>query len=332
MRTKVWFVRHAEADSAVADPVSRGLTEKGLADRQTVCDFLMKQGITSLFSSPYRRAVETLLPFSEKTGLTIQTDMDFSEFHAGKIAPEGAFFGYVEKCFADPRLAQPGGESFHMLQKRQIKILNRILIARKGENVAVGTHGLALSALLRYYDPSFGFRDLMALVNRTPIIARLTFDGVFCAGMELIDPINPYPADDFCAVKTGAPFSLPAYRFVVIVARSMGKLVFCRAKTRETWELPGGHIEGDETPEAAARRELYEETGASRYEMRLLCDYSVHLSNEYSNGQVFFAEIEEFGALPPFEMAEIRTFDRIPQNLRFPKIYPELLRQIEKYL
>ena len=51
-------------------------------------------------------------------------------------------------------------------------------------------------------------------------------------------------------------------RFSVIIAHSRGKLVLCKHKERDTYEFPGGHIEPGESAEDAARRELYEETGA----------------------------------------------------------------------
>ena len=51
---------------------------------------------------------------------------------------------------------------------------------------------------------------------------------------------------------------------VVIYAKYKGKIVMCRHEKRETWEIPGGHIEENETPEEAARREIYEETGANK--------------------------------------------------------------------
>ena len=50
---------------------------------------------------------------------------------------------------------------------------------------------------------------------------------------------------------------------VVIYAKYKDKFVMCRHKGRKTWEIPGGHIEEGELPELAAKRELYEETGAT---------------------------------------------------------------------
>lgn len=49
--------------------------------------------------------------------------------------------------------------------------------------------------------------------------------------------------------------------FACVVAQYQGRVVFVfNSKWRE-WELPAGMIEPGETPEAAAKRELYEESG-----------------------------------------------------------------------
>ena len=52
-------------------------------------------------------------------------------------------------------------------------------------------------------------------------------------------------------------------QIAVIAARYQDKWVFCRHKQRVTWEMPGGHKEQGETTEGAAKRELWEETGAT---------------------------------------------------------------------
>ena len=63
------------------------------------------------------------------------------------------------------------------------------------------------------------------------------------------------------------------YRFVVILSFCGGQLVLSRHKQRITYETQGGHIEPGETPEQAARRELWEESGAAEYDLVSLCDY-----------------------------------------------------------
>ncbi len=49
--------------------------------------------------------------------------------------------------------------------------------------------------------------------------------------------------------------------FVVIFTKYQDKWVYCWHKKRESYEHPGEHVEKGETPLAAAKRELYEETG-----------------------------------------------------------------------
>ena len=48
---------------------------------------------------------------------------------------------------------------------------------------------------------------------------------------------------------------------VIIVSKYNGQWVYCKAKDKDTWELPGGKIEENESSEEAVIRELFEETG-----------------------------------------------------------------------
>lgn len=64
-------------------------------------------------------------------------------------------------------------------------------------------------------------------------------------------------------------------KFAVIVSKTNGKLVFCKHKQRDTYEIPGGHREDGETILEAAKRELMEETGAIEFSISTVCVYSV---------------------------------------------------------
>jgi 8-oxo-dGTP diphosphatase len=74
----------------------------------------------------------------------------------------------------------------------------------------------------------------------------------------------------------------------IIAARLEGKWLFCRHAAHQGWELPGGHIEPGETAEAAARRELWEETGVTKATFTPVNRFSV--GNFW--GMLFFAEVE----------------------------------------
>ncbi|MDR0929411.1 MAG: NUDIX domain-containing protein [Oscillospiraceae bacterium] len=117
--------------------------------------------------------------------------------------------------------------------------------------------------------------------------------------------------------------TLQKYRFTVVFARiaATGQWLYARHRARDTWETAGGHIEAGETPEACARRELYEETGAIDFTIRPLFDYAVHREKEFSYGQVFLAEIAALGAIPEgSEMAEVAVVDGVPERMTYPGI------------
>ncbi len=126
--------------------------------------------------------------------------------------------------------------------------------------------------------------------------------------------------------------TLEKYRFVVIFARYQNKWLYCRHKERDAYETAGGHIEPRETPLEAAKRELFEETGALKFDIEPAFDYSVHTPTEFSGGQVFFAQIHELGDIPDFEMAETKLFDAIPDKMRFPQILPVLYERMQGWL
>jgi 8-oxo-dGTP diphosphatase len=44
---------------------------------------------------------------------------------------------------------------------------------------------------------------------------------------------------------------------------------------------------------------------------------------------VFIAQIQELGEIPDYEMAEVRLFDTIPDEMRFPQILPVLFNRIK---
>ena len=118
-------------------------------------------------------------------------------------------------------------------------------------------------------------------------------------------------------------------KFAVIVSRYKDKWVFCRHKSRSTFEIPGGHREEGETATAAAIRELSEETGAKDFKIYPVCVYSVKDDNgEESFGMLYYAEISEFENELKFEIESIHLFNGMPDKWTYPDIQPKLMEEV----
>ncbi|MCL2361985.1 MAG: NUDIX domain-containing protein [Defluviitaleaceae bacterium] len=126
---------------------------------------------------------------------------------------------------------------------------------------------------------------------------------------------------------------LKEYGYSVIFARYGANWLFCRHKDRDTYEVPGGRIEPGESPYECARRELQEETGAVKFTIHPAFDYAVYRDDGSSNGQVFYADVETLGELPPdSEMVEVQEFHTIPDKMTYPAIQPVLYKELYKWL
>ncbi|MDF2587431.1 MAG: hypothetical protein K0S41_1272 [Anaerocolumna sp.] len=122
--------------------------------------------------------------------------------------------------------------------------------------------------------------------------------------------------------------------FAVIVAKYKDRWVYCKHKDRVTYEIPGGHRELGETILETAKRELFEESGAIRYDLKPICIYSViraDITDKNQNesfGALFYAEIYEFGEIPEFEMEKVEFFEDLPEKLTYPDIQPKLIEKV----
>ena len=117
-------------------------------------------------------------------------------------------------------------------------------------------------------------------------------------------------------------------KFAVTVAKTNGKWVFCKHKSRDTLEIPGGHREPNENIIDTAKRELIEETGAIDFDLKPICVYSViekdNFDGEETFGLLCYADIKSFGKINS-EIERIIITDELPTNWTYPTIQPYLL-------
>ncbi len=122
--------------------------------------------------------------------------------------------------------------------------------------------------------------------------------------------------------------------FVVIMARFEDKWIFVQHKRRTTLECPGGKREQGETLLAAARRELREESGAVRFDIKpvniyKICDEKTGLQ---SCGLLCLAKVHELGPLPESEIGRVYLMRSCPTDMTYPTVLPHLYEYITQKL
>lgn len=176
--TTIYMIRHAEPDHGVRDDFIRPLTGRGLADADRLPASLAGVHLAGVYSSPYLRAVQTVWPLANARGLDCVLVDGLRERGVGAWVED--FRAFAQRQWEDFSYKLPGGECLAEVQARNIGALERILAERRGETVAIGTHGTALGCILRYYDPSFGFEDFWRIAPMLPYVICLEFDGDAC--------------------------------------------------------------------------------------------------------------------------------------------------------
>lgn len=172
--TKVYFVRHAQPDHGWVDDRTRPLTEEGKNDSRIVLDTLKDKEITVFYCSPYKRSMDTIAETADYFGKRIITDERLRERENGN---NGNRPGMFEKRWNDHDYHEEHGESIRMVQERNIEALTEILAANPGKSIVIGTHGTALSTILNFYDPVFGCKDFLRIIDWMPYVIELDFVG-----------------------------------------------------------------------------------------------------------------------------------------------------------
>ena len=181
--THIYSVRHAEPNYENHDDSLRELTPKGLEDRKLVTDFLSREGVDYVLSSPYKRAIDTVAHFAENYGHGIEPVEDFRERRVDSCWIED-FQGFTRKQWEDFDYKLSDGETLREVQERNIRALKGVLEKYQGKTVVVGSHGTALSTIVNYYRPYFGFEDFDRIRTLMPWIVHFSFEGEQCIKIE----------------------------------------------------------------------------------------------------------------------------------------------------
>ncbi len=189
MTTYIYFVRHSESSKSEGNERNRGLTDKGKLDSRSITELLKKEEIDTFISSPYSRAIMTIEELAQLSDKEIIVFEDLKELifsSEDMIIPDGEVYSLVSKMFIDSNYKEPYGESLNDCQRRSVARLKEILKNFKGQKIAIGTHGLVMTLMMRYFDDQYGYEFLMK--TSKPDVYRMEFDDEELINTQRIQP------------------------------------------------------------------------------------------------------------------------------------------------
>lgn len=128
----------------------------------------------------------------------------------------------------------------------------------------------------------------------------------------------------------------------VLVVRGNPVESFLLMKHKDRWDLPKGHLDGDETEEECARRELLEETGITAADIELLpgfrwvTEYDVHSKRFgekcHKTLVIFLGRLKRDMPITPTEHLDFRWFPWQPPHRIQAQTIDALLAAAERFL
>lgn len=155
----------------------RPLDPEGQRAAEELAGELDAYGLTAIYSSPYARARQTVEPIARRRELAIQELPDLRERLLNPDAPRDDWREVLERSWADPDFALPGGESGRVAQRRALAVLDLFRAHYPdGGRLLVASHGNLISLILQAMEPEVGFDFHLAMPM--PALYHLEHDGI----------------------------------------------------------------------------------------------------------------------------------------------------------
>jgi probable phosphoglycerate mutase len=182
----VYFVRHGENPANITRQfsyrlVDYPLTENGVRQAEETARYLRDRGITAVYASPLKRAVQTAQIIAAPLDLPVMVLEQFREVNVGALerqppTPEAWAqhdaicaawaAGVADACF-------PDGEDYHTLVARMRDGFCQALDGRDGDSIVVAAHGGNITATVRSFCANVGDFTLGSIPNCAIIRMRL---------------------------------------------------------------------------------------------------------------------------------------------------------------
>jgi 2,3-bisphosphoglycerate-dependent phosphoglycerate mutase len=171
------LIRHSESmppkDGEGAESErDRPLTERGMRDADALADSLAAIMPARVYSSPYRRAIQTVEPIARRHGLEVELIEDLRE-RLLSPAPLPDWREHLERCWRDFDYAPDGGESSAIAQARVVAVFDSLRRRHREGIVVVGSHGNLISLALHVLEPRVNYDFWNAIPM--PAVYRIEF-------------------------------------------------------------------------------------------------------------------------------------------------------------
>ena len=152
--TRLFLVRHAHADWEPDE--GRPLSGRGRRDAVRVAELLAAADVAGIYSSPARRAMETVEPLAERVRLGPIPIHDLREREL-PVQRAGEFEAVVRGSWLKPEVVTPGAESLLAAQVRGLDAVRSVLSRHPDQGVVVSTHGNLLALVVNAFDAAHGY-------------------------------------------------------------------------------------------------------------------------------------------------------------------------------
>ncbi len=179
----ILLIRHAESappkDGVGAERErNRPLTERGIRDAEVLAETLAAIKPDRVYSSPYRRSIQTVAPIAARNSMEVELIEDLRERLLSPAAlPD--FRDHLRRCWLDFDYAPLGGESSAIAQARVRSVFDDLRRRHREGLLVVGSHGNLISLALHAIEPTVNYDFWNAIP--TPAVYRIAFrDGRVC--------------------------------------------------------------------------------------------------------------------------------------------------------
>lgn len=174
--TTIYLLRHAQSQPDRDVPDSDWpLSVRGRQQALDLVPVLSRLEIEAIYSSPYRRALETVKPFARHSEIGIVVHESLREQETRLTGGEPDFRANIRQMWADFHSTPTSGEPAISCQTRVVAAISEIGGLCSDKTVLVSSHGNAIALFLNHLDAGIGYEEWRRIKN--PDLFKIELSG-----------------------------------------------------------------------------------------------------------------------------------------------------------